>query len=431
MSILNRIKILVLIVIITCNILSFSKTYGTDPSFQKYSNFWFYPEISHAFEKGWIDYTTFLPDSYITVDDFLKLVKKSICNNDNEVDYRNAGTSSNLTKLQAAEIICKALKLSPSKRATVYCDTSDGYAQLLYDKGILRPIKDNGKYYFKPDENLTFAEAALLVVNTQEYKQSPGFMKNRTVKTAINLPILTYHSLSENPSDWTKYTISPDRFKKDMELLKSWGYTTVSMLEVIAYTEGYVKHIPDKPIVITFDDGYADNYTYAFNIAKELNIKFVIFTIGNAVNFPESKGNKLFLTVEQMKEMYQSGLVDIQNHTFAMHTQSHNKLIHGIQRDSSETYEDFSKRITCDLKKCDEAIAKNVGQNVRTLSYPFGIYSQDSDKAVRMAGYSATYTTRTGVNKLSNGLFSLRRINMSDNLDRNSLKSILIKNKCR
>ena len=95
----------------------------------------------------------------------------------------------------------------------------------------------------------------------------------------IRLPIIMYHSLLKEKSRSGKYTITPDTLKQDLEYIKSNGYTTINMEELInyVYNDGT---LPEKPIIITFDDGYYNNFGYAIPILKELNMKAIISIVG-------------------------------------------------------------------------------------------------------------------------------------------------------
>ena len=101
--------------------------------------------------------------------------------------------------------------------------------------------------------------------------------------------------------------VPPDEFRKQMQYLHDEGYHTITMDELYEYvTNGTA--LPDKPVLITFDDGYIDNYQHAFPILKEYNMKATLFMITSA--FGESR----FVNVEQLKEMQANG-IDIQSHT--------------------------------------------------------------------------------------------------------------------
>ena len=99
-----------------------------------------------------------------------------------------------------------------------------------------------------------------------------------TSEEGVEIPIVMYHSLLKDEARHGKYVISPAEFENDLQYLKKHGYTTILMSDLIAYTQG--KELPGKPVLLTFDDGYYNNYLYAFELAKQYQCKFVISPIG-------------------------------------------------------------------------------------------------------------------------------------------------------
>lgn len=89
----------------------------------------------------------------------------------------------------------------------------------------------------------------------------------------IQLPIIMYHSMLRNGSG--EYTISPETFEEDLRYLKDNGYTTIYMQDLLDYINKQVP-LPEKPIMLTFDDGYYNNYLYAYPLAKKYESKIVI-----------------------------------------------------------------------------------------------------------------------------------------------------------
>ena len=84
---------------------------------------------------------------------------------------------------------------------------------------------------------------------------------------AVEVPILMYHGILKDKKLQGKYVIGPDLLESDLCYLKEHGYTAVVMQDLIDYTNG--GDLPEKPIMITFDDGYYNNYLYAFPLMKD------------------------------------------------------------------------------------------------------------------------------------------------------------------
>lgn len=107
----------------------------------------------------------------------------------------------------------------------------------------------------------------------------------------------------------------PQQFKTQMKYIKDNGYTTLTPKQLYNFFVEN-KPIPKKSVVITFDDGYLDNYKYAYPILKEFNLKATIFVIASNID----KDNRC-MTSKQLKELQNNG-IDIESHTF-----NHEELI--------------------------------------------------------------------------------------------------------
>lgn len=147
------------------------------------------------------------------------------------------------------------------------------------------------------------------------------------------------------------------------------------------------KSIPPKSIVITFDDGYVDNYTNAFPILKELHMNATIFVVSSSLD------GVRFMTPNEVKEMSDYG-IDIESHTV-----SHKRL-------SSLSYEQQFK----ELKNSKEAIEKITGKPVISIAYPEGKYNIDTKKAFLASGYSMGFTTARGYADKRDSSTELNRI---------------------
>ena len=134
-----------------------------------------------------------------------------------------------------------------------------------------------------------------------------------TSEEGVEIPIVMYHSLLKDEARHGKYVISPAEFENDLQYLKKHGYTTILMSDLIAYTQG--KELPGEPVLLTFDDGYYNNYLYAFELAKQYQCKFVISPIGyyadQYTDTPDENAYYSHATWEELQEMAESGLVEV------------------------------------------------------------------------------------------------------------------------
>jgi hypothetical protein len=138
----------------------------------------------------------------------------------------------------------------------------------------------------------------------------PGIYKIKYLfkdKYSKTVPIIMYHHIETDENKITSRTVSPEKLKKDLKQIKDLKYTTITFKDLSDYVATY-KDLPDKPIIITFDDGYLSNYEYAYPILKELNMKATIFIVGIMAGKDNFNGKEALphFSYEQAKEMYES-----------------------------------------------------------------------------------------------------------------------------
>ncbi len=222
------------------------------------------------------------------------------------------------------------------------------------------------------------------------------FNFSASAQSDFYIPSLMYHNINDDydPKN-SSVEISAEKFKEHMLALKNDGYTAIFFDEYISYqNEG--KKLPEKPIIITFDDGYLNNYTVGFPILKETGMKATIFIVTGrmglqgAVTYPH-------FTWKQAQEMEQAGVVDIQSHT-----QYHGYLT---------TLSDAS--LILELRKSKFVIEKNLNKTVEFLAYPYGECDERVIAAAKKAGYKAASLAdpvNPGVNRKGDNTFLIKRI---------------------
>lgn len=164
------------------------------------------------------------------------------------------------------------------------------------------------------------------------------------------IPVFMYHCVADTPrsGDENLY-VRVAQLEEEFEYLSDNGYTTL-------FAEEYEKaYDTEKPVIITFDDGYEDNYTYMFPLLKKYNLKATIFVAAKYV------GEKDYLKENQIKEMVKSGLVSIQSHTY-----NHIELSNSTPEEIDDEF-----RLSC------ASLAKITGKNVTALSYPGGYFDEE------------------------------------------------------
>lgn len=220
----------------------------------------------------------------------------------------------------------------------------------------------------------------------------------------VGIPVLYYHSVLPDSEVTTRneVTISPENLKTQLQLVKDLGYTTLTMSELNDYIINN-KEIPKKSILITFDDGYADNYVHAFPILKELDMKATIFVISSGID------GGYYMSSDQLKDMVNCG-IDIESHT-----------VNHVHLDTL-SYEEQLK----ELKDSKATIEKVTNKEVLSIAFPFGDYNEDTLKAVTEAGYSIAFTTNRGLANRTDNKIALDRIYVSSEYSIDTFKDRLL-----
>ena len=167
----------------------------------------------------------------------------------------------------------------------------------------------------------------------------------------ISVPILMYHSVLKDPDRSGKYVITPATLENDMIYLKEHGYETVLVKDLIAYVYEDVP-LPGKPIVLTFDDGHYNNMTYLLPLLEKHQMKAVVSVVGSYTDkFAKEDShnpNYSYLTWDDIKNLENSGRIEIANHTYHFHEKKSRK---GCSIADGELTAEYQKILKNDLEK--------------------------------------------------------------------------------
>ncbi len=248
---------------------------------------------------------------------------------------------------------------------------------------------------------------------------------SKVPEDSLAVPIIMYHGLLKDAARQNKFVISPDRFEDDLKYLKEKGYETITMTQLIDYVKKG-SPLPEKPIVLSFDDGYYNNYLYAYPLLKEYGAKAVISIIGKCSDDFSLKDadhpNYSHVTWDEINEMIESGHVEIQNHTYNMHT--YDKGRKGCSQNPGETVEVYKNVLEQDVVRLQQRILEQTGWLPNTFAYPFGFMSDGSTDLLKSMGFEATLSCTEGINyfplkkaeRSEDSLYVLKRILRPPNL---------------
>jgi peptidoglycan/xylan/chitin deacetylase (PgdA/CDA1 family) len=220
------------------------------------------------------------------------------------------------------------------------------------------------------------------------------------VARRVQIPILMYHYVSDPPPGAGELrqdlSVSPQRFRAQLQYLREQGYESITLADLaLALTRG--TPLPLKPVILTFDDGYADAYTNAFPLLKEFGYSGTFFLMTK----PIDENNVAYVSWTQVKEMHAAGM------KFEPHSYNHPDM-------TGRGYEFLVFQILAPK----EAIEARTGETCRFFGYPSGRYDQFVIDVLRSANFWGAVTTEQGATHTAGGLFALHRVRIrgSDDL---------------
>jgi peptidoglycan/xylan/chitin deacetylase (PgdA/CDA1 family) len=198
------------------------------------------------------------------------------------------------------------------------------------------------------------------------------------IDTTAQVISLCYHRFDDRPRD--SLSLAPAEFEAQMQALKENGIEVISMDDFLAWRRGE-KNIPPKAALIGIDDGYISGYTTAWPILQKLGYPFTMYIYTDYVKGgPRSGGQSM--TWEQLAEMRDAG-VDIGSHTIS-HT--------ALNAKKGKTEEQYLEWLRQELAESKRMIEQQLGIQVKSLAYPYGLHNETVRKVAMDSGYEAAFT---------------------------------------
>lgn len=203
-------------------------------------------------------------------------------------------------------------------------------------------------------------------------------------------PILEYHQVTDKPLDpeFEVYNVPPAEFAAQLDYLQAEGYKAITLQDFMRVVHGKGS-LPEKPIVLTFDDGYTDNYSTMLPILEAHSMKAVVYVITNEL------GKENYLTLEQLKDMQRRGI------EIGSHTSDHLPL---TSLDAA----------TCrrQIRESKTFLEWSGLQTIYSLSYPNGAFNAEIEKILREENYLTAVTGEAGLNTLQTNPYELYRVHI-------------------
>lgn len=203
------------------------------------------------------------------------------------------------------------------------------------------------------------------------------------------VPVLEYHMVNDadNGEGWA-YNVPPEEFRQQLDYLQQQGYTTITMLEFMKAKKGKLE-LPDKPIILTFDDGYEDNYTTMLPMLEARGMKAVVYMVTNDIGRPN------YLSWDQLRDMQDRGI------EIGSHTANHQPLTHLDPEKQAE-----------EMRLSKLLMEWNGIRTVFSFSYPNGAYTDAMPGMLAENEYLTAVTGDAGLNTFATNPYLLQRVNI-------------------
>lgn len=323
---------------------------------------------------------------YLKIDDLNNLDKSLNKEQDTynklpSIDFDISKEINDYSEKEQKEILSVFNKSDVVKNKTKYEEKLKECKVILNeDINLLNYLKNKQNDYYIRDDKLYYKNDEIGKI-LKESKNDINFLKEKIV----NIPILMYHGVLDNPKNGAELFVKISDFKKQMNYLKENNFTPIFLSE-ISEAGSY-----EKPVLITFDDGYVDVYENAFPILQENKFKFNFYLISDWI------GGSVYVTKDMVLEMNKSQFVEI-----GSHTATHRNLASLNQKEVDE-----------ELKNSKETLEKLLEKKINTIAYPYGGHN---NMVMEIASKYYDYALATTTGK-----------EVSDNLKRYELNRYYIK----
>ena len=230
----------------------------------------------------------------------------------------------------------------------------------------------------------------------------------------IFLPVIMYHSITEHPSG--DYQITPDAFAEDLRYLRANGYESVSVAQLLAYTEG-TGTLPAHPVLLTFDDGFYNNLSAALPLLEQYDMCAVVSVVGYYTDVTAARDPHVpaysYLEWEDIRALLRSGRIEIGSHTYDLHS---NEERAGCSILFGEEEEAYTEMLRQDVGLLQSRMQEETGYTPVVFAYPYGFICRESIPVLRELGFVCTLTCYEKPNYItrdSSCLYGLYRYNRS------------------
>ena len=248
-----------------------------------------------------------------------------------------------------------------------------------------------------------------------------------------DVAILMYHAFTENEAETSSVCTLASEFERQLSALRDAGYTSVGYADLIEFVNGKGK-LPEKSLLISIDDGYQNNLDLAAPLLEKYGFCANIAVIGVSIGHTTYKDTDIpimpHFSLEDARPWIKRGVLTVTTHSYDMHqiaAVDGNDCRRGVLQMPGEAEPDYIAALTQDYTHAQEQLAGLPGKVLPVFTYPFGAYSELSERVLQEQGVQVTVTIADGANRLVKGepetLRRLRRINVPAGMEPGALLS--------
>lgn len=248
-----------------------------------------------------------------------------------------------------------------------------------------------------------------------------------------DVAILMYHAFTENEAETSSVCTLASEFERQLSALRDAGYTSVGYADLIEFVNGKGK-LPEKPLLISIDDSYQNNLDLAAPLLEKYGFCANIAVIGVSIGHTTYKDTDIpimpHFSLEDARPWIKRGVLTVTTHSYDMHqiaAVDGNDCRHGVLQMPGEAEPDYIAALTQDYTHAQKQLAGLPGKVLPVFTYPFGAYSELSERVLQEQGVQVTVTIADGANRLVKGepetLRLLRRINVPAGMEPDALLS--------
>lgn len=235
---------------------------------------------------------------------------------------------------------------------------------------------------------------------------------------SVAIPVLMYHHITPHCGDTV--TVTPETFAAQMHHLAAAGYRTLSLRELLDHVSG-ARPLSEQAVVLTFDDGWLDNYRFAMPLLENLHFKAAFFVITARVDAASvrGRGGEVFPCHDEAKRLIEAGhadqvVLDWKKINMVAQTGLFEFYSHGVtHRRAADLKRD---ELATELRESKQRLEQELGRPCPYLCWPYGSFTPEAVALAVTSGYEALFTTIEGFNAVGADRFMLKRFEVRDDL---------------